>query len=288
MLIAIYILSSVLFCTGLFFVISSLLKVPSYRKEKASGKVTKKAYWHNRPTLLDRLTDSLSRIIKLPSALKSSIEDALVSSGKTETAEHFASGLIVRSSPLVILALITLLFSPVLGGLVFLSSFIIPLMGYEDIKKKTETKRRRIESQLYGFVLYIQKCIKHNRDVIYICESYPSTDAVFLREMQKTTSDMRSANVEAALSRLEKRIGSALLSDVTRGLVSVSRGDETQGYWQSMEIKLRENERLILRTKANKLPSKTRILSMVMLFCFVAIYAVVLGTIVVESLMFLL
>ena len=288
MLIAIYILSSVLFCTGLFFVISSLLKVPLYRKEKASGKVTKKAYWHNRPTLLDRLTDSLSRVIKLPSALKSSIEDALVSSGKTETAEHFASGLIVRTSPLVILALITLLFSPILGGLVFLSSFIIPLMGYEDIKKKTETKRRRIESQLYGFVLFIQKCIKHNRDVIYICESYPSTDAVFSHEMQKTTSDMRSANVEAALSRLEKRIGSALLSDVTRGLVSVSRGDETQGYWQSMEIKLRENERLILRTKANKLPSKTRILSMVMLFCFVAIYAVVLGTIVVESLMFLL
>lgn len=288
MLTVIYITSGVLFCTGLFFVLSSLFKIPLYRKEKASEKVIKKAYMHNRPTLFDRLTDSLSRGIKLPSALKTSIEDALMSSGKNETAEHFASGLLVRTSPLVILALITLLFSPIIACLVFLASFIIPLMGYEDIKKKTSNKRRRIESQLYGFVLYIQKCIKHNRDVIHICENYPSTDEIFSLEMQKTTSDMRSANVEAALSRLEKRIGSALLSDVTRGLVSVSRGDETQGYWQSMEIKLRENERLILRTKANKLPSKTRILSMAMLFCFVAIYAVVLGTIVVESLMLLL
>ena len=288
MITLIYILSSALFCTGIYYILSSILKIPQFKKEKASGKVINKAYRHNRPGLLDKITDSLSGKIRLPSALKASIEDALMSSGKNESSEHFVSGLIVKTSPLIILAIVTLLFSPILGALVFLASFIIPLMGYEEIKKKTETKRRRIESQLYGFVLYIQKCIKHNRDVIYICESYPSTDSIFSSEMIKTTSDMRSANVESALSRLEKRIGSALLSDVTRGLVSVSRGDETQGYWQSMEIKLRENERLILRTKANKLPSKTRILSMVMLFCFVAIYAVVLGTIVIESLAFLL
>ncbi|MCR5457770.1 MAG: hypothetical protein K6F14_06810 [Clostridiales bacterium] len=288
MTLLIYILSGILLCLSLFFILSSVLKVPLYSKEKASDKVIKKAYMHNRPSLLDKLTDSLSRAIKLPSSLRSAIEDALMSSGKTEKAEHFVSGLIVRTSPLVLLALVLLLFSPVLSALVFVASLIIPLMGYEEIKKKTDSKRKRIESQLYGFVLYIQKCIKHNRDVIYICESYPSSDKIFVSEMQQTCSDMRSANVESALSRLEKRIGSALLSDVTRGLVSVSRGDETQGYWQSMEIKLRENERLILRTRANKLPSKTRILSMVMLFCFVAIYAVVLGTIVIESLAFLL
>ena len=44
------------------------------------------------------------------------------------------------------------------------------------------------------------------------------------RELDITTADMKSGNYETALTRLETRIGSPMLSDVVRGLISVIRG----------------------------------------------------------------
>ncbi len=282
------ILSSALFGVGLYNILCSVFSLSGIQQESSVRSIFRRKRAKTEKSLQSRLTDLLAAKMRLPKALKNTIEDALVSVGKTETSEHFVSGLIVRSSPLVICSLLLLPVSGVFSAIVFLSSFIIPVMGIEEIKKKTVKKRNNIDSELLGFVLYIEKCIRHSRDVIYICESFVSGDPDFSRELSITSRDMRTSSVDSALSRLEKRVGSALLSDVTRGLGSVQRGDETIGYWQSLELKLRENERMVLRKKANKLPSKTRSLSLVMLLCFVSIYAVVLGTIVVESLSILL
>ena len=39
------------------------------------------------------------------------------------------------------------------------------------------------------------------------------------------------------LKRLKSRVGSAMLSDITRGLISVIRGDDTAVYWDSLVLK---------------------------------------------------
>ena len=44
------------------------------------------------------------------------------------------------------------------------------------------------------------------------------------RELEITIADMASGNEENALTRMESRIGSTMLSDVVRGLISVKRG----------------------------------------------------------------
>ena len=91
-----------------------------------------------------------------------------------------------------------------------------------------------------------------------------------------TAADMRSGNYEAALTRLESRVGSSMLSDTTRGLIGVLRGDDTDAYWSNLALKFSDYQRQLLKAEALKVPGKVRRLSMVLLYCFLAMYMVVI------------
>ncbi|HPE96196.1 MAG TPA: secretion protein F, partial [Bacillota bacterium] len=127
-------------------------------------------------------------------------------------------------------------------------------------------------------VAHIDKTLKHNRDVLYILDNYKeNTGPEMKHELEITVADMRSGNYEAALTRLEARVGSSMLSDVTRGLIGVLRGDETEVYWSSLAVKFADYQRQLLKQQAQKVPSKVKRLSMCLLFCFMLIYIVVIG-----------
>ena len=68
-----------------------------------------------------------------------------------------------------------------------------------------------------------------------------------------------------------------MLSDVTRGLIGVLRGDETDVYWAGLGIKFSDYQRQLLKQQAQKIPAKVKRLSMCLLFCFMLIYIVVIG-----------
>lgn len=79
------------------------------------------------------------------------------------------------------------------------------------------------------------------------------------------------------MTRFEARIGSAQLSDVIRGLISVIRGDNSAIYFKmlSHDFKLIELQRL--KAKAAKIPPKIRVFSFVMLMLFLLTYLAVMG-----------
>ena len=104
------------------------------------------------------------------------------------------------------------------------------------------------------------------------------------RELEITVADMRSGNYEVALTRLESRVGSSMMSDVTRGLISVIRGDKTDVYWGNLVLKFSDYQRTLLKTEANKAPKRVRKLSMALLFCFMLVYVVVIGQVLLSSL----
>jgi hypothetical protein len=87
---------------------------------------------------------------------------------------------------------------------------------------------------------------------------------------------MRSGNYESALTRLEARVGSSMLSDVTRGLIGVLRGDETRLYWSALTVKFSDIQQQLLKQQAQKVPGKVKRLSMCLLMCFVLTYLVVI------------
>ena len=103
-------------------------------------------------------------------------------------------------------------------------------------------------------------------------------------ELEITVADMRSGNYEAALTRLEARVGSTMLSDVTRGLIGVLRGDDTDAYWSNLAMKFSDYQRTLLKAEAAKVPAKVKRLSMCLLICFMLMYVLVIGMKIIVSL----
>ena len=89
---------------------------------------------------------------------------------------------------------------------------------------------------------------------------------------------------ENALIRFESRIGSTMLSDVVRGLIGTLRGDDQRMYFRMITFDMRQIEQANLKKEAAKRPKKIQRYSMMMLFCIVIIYLVVLSTEVLGSL----
>ena len=131
----------------------------------------------------------------------------------------------------------------------------------------------------------IDKTLVHSRDVLSILDSYRGHAGEELRrELDITVADMRSGNYEVALTRLESRVGSAMMSDVTRGLIGVIRGDKTDVYWGNLVLKFSDYQRTLLKNEANKAPKRVRKLSMALLCCFMMVYVVVIGQVLLSSL----
>ena len=95
------------------------------------------------------------------------------------------------------------------------------------------------------------------------------------RELKITAADIRSGNEIEAIKRLESRVGSAMMSDVCRGLISIVEGGDTLFYWQSLSLKFSDIQRQYLLRKANKAPNRVNRLSMALFICFMALYIVV-------------
>ena len=77
---------------------------------------------------------------------------------------------------------------------------------------------------------------------------------------------------------------SPLLSDVTRGLIGVLRGDDQRMYFQMITFAMRQIEQNDLKKEAAKRPRLIQRYSMMMLLCIIMIYMVVLCVEVFDSL----
>ena len=99
---------------------------------------------------------------------------------------------------------------------------------------------------------------------------------LFKEELNITAADMRSSNYETAITRLESRIGTPMMSDVCRGLIGNLRGDDMALYWSSLSLKFADVHRQELKQRAQKVPKRVKRLSIALLVCFMLIYVVVI------------
>ena len=76
-----------------------------------------------------------------------------------------------------------------------------------------------------------------------------------------------------------------MMSDITRGLAALDRGDNNVVYWGQLVIKFSDYQRQALKQQANAVPRKVRRLSMALMFCFMLIYVAVIGQVLLTSLM---
>lgn len=285
-MIKILILFALCFSTGFFLILLDILKAPTKKANKVYLAVSKKGI--KKPNILEviilELSEKLGRYIKLGNYKKRKLMMTLRSANIELTPEtfiavaHVKAGMILLS--IIPALLIFLLLVPVILILAILMYF--KEMGSADeILRKS---KNAIEYELPRFVSTLPQELYSSRDVLAILENYKkNTMGIFKRELDITTADMKTGNLESALTRFETRIGSSMLSDVIRGLIGAIRRDNNIVYFQMLSHDFKQLELQRLKGEVMKRPSKIRKYSMMMLGCFVMMYLVVMVLQIIEN-----
>lgn len=276
---AIFLLFGILLGLGLFFILSDVLKLPRLATEKAMLIATKKNRKKARSidTLINRWSVNLSTYIHIDEYKKSRMKNTLNAAEISQTPEEFIAAALIKSAITCFFIIPSLMFLPLLAPILLLLAIMI---YFKEIKRADEMlsfKREKIEIELPRFVGTITQELKASRDVLTILENFKKNAGEdFAKELEILTADMRSSCYEAALTRFEVRINSPMLSNITRGLFSVLRGDDGIIYFQMLTHDMKQLELQRLKAQALKIPSKIRVFSFIMLMCFLMTYITVI------------
>ncbi|KAF5030612.1 hypothetical protein DSECCO2_636350 [anaerobic digester metagenome] len=269
----------ILLAIGLFLIFADLLKLPSIATQKAmlsAGKQGKEKA-KTVDVLLMGCAVKLAKYIPMDEYKKSRIKNTLNAAGMNLTPEEFISSAILKSGIIAILIIPCLMILPLIAPILMFISIII---YFKEIRKADEIlkiKKEKIEVELPRFVATITQELKASRDVLSIIENYKkNAGKEFADELDILTADMRSSSYEAALTRFEARINSPMLSDITRGLIGVLRGDDGSMYFQMLSHDMKQLELQRLKAEAMKIPPKIRVFSFVMLMCFLMTYMAII------------
>jgi tight adherence protein C len=276
-----------LFGVGLFFVLADVYAIPYYKTSKAVESLSKlqKEKTSGLDLWLGGIAGWLADRLPMDPFKRSQLEADLRTAQMDVTPEMFRANAIVKAMLIGIMAIPMAFIFPLLCPVVLFLAVFLYNMEIKSVSKRIQGKRTKIEYELPRLVFNIEKTLKHNRDVLYMLESYSKTAGPEMKhELDITAADMRSGNYEAAITRMESRVGSSMMSDVCRGLIGVLRGDDTEMYWASLAIKFSDAQRQQLRIQAQQVPRKVKRLSMCLLICFMLIYVVVILAQIVNSL----
>ena len=275
------------FGIGLYLILADYFHVPYFATSKAHNNLAHRQ--EKKTSSLDvwlgDLAVWMARHIKLNDYKKIQLQTDLRSAGITLSPEMHIANAIVKSALIGAMAIPVAFIFPLLCPVILVLAILIYLKSAKGVADKIKAKRKKIEYELPRLVSHIEKTLKHNRDVLYILDGYMKNAGKEMGdELEITVADMRSGNYEAALTRLEARVGSTMLSDVTRGLIGVLRGDDTDAYWANLAMKFSDYQRTLLKAEAAKVPAKVKRLSMCLLICFMLMYVLVIGMQIIVSL----
>ena len=264
---------------GLYFVLADVFRIPYYKTSRAVDNLSKKQ--KDRKSALDiwlsGLAKWLSKHLRLNEFKRAQLEADLKTAQMYVSPERYKANAIVKALIVGVLAVPVGLLFPILTPVVLIVAFALYRIEINRVGKRIKSKREKIEDELPRLVSNIEKTLAHNRDVISMLESYAKNAGPELKhELDITVADMKSGNNEAAITRLESRVGSSMMSDVCRGLIGILRGDDNRMYWASLSLKFNDTARQQLRMQAQKVPRKVKRLSMCLLFCFMLIYVAVI------------
>lgn len=285
---ALQICIGILTAVGLAFILADVYHLPSFKARRATGNLGKKGDQKVSVVeiYLKDFSALLSRKVRLNEYKRAQLEADLKTAGIETTPEAYVADALTKALVVAVFAIPVFFLFRLLSSVVLLIAVIVYFKERQAVSVKIKGRRQTIEYELPRFVSSIEKTMQHNRNVVYILESYKDTAGAELKaELEITIADMRSGNVEVALTRLENRIGSTMMSDITRGLAALERGDNNVVYWGQLVIKFADYQRQILKQQANAVPRKVRRLSMALMFCFLLIYVAVIGQVLLTSLM---
>ena len=262
-----------------YFLLADALKLPTVRTSRAVNNLSKRQT--DKTSSLDvwlgNFASSLARHLPMNEYRREELSADLKTAQMEVTPEQYTANAIVKALLIGVLAIPTLFFFPILSPIILFLAFVLYRMNIKSVKVRIGSKRSRIEADLPRLVATIYKKLDYQRNILDILTDFSRHARPEMRhELDITIADIRSGNEEAAVTRLESRVGSPMMSDVCRGFYTMINGDVADNYWSSLEIKFSEIQRQRLKAEAAKVPRKVRRLSMCLLVCFMLIYVVVI------------
>lgn len=280
-------LAAVLLGIGAYNLSCAFVDVPTARTSRMmmiAKKQTGEASEKLSDVYLTRIAEKLSPLLKLDPIKKSKLELALNIAEIPLTPESYTMKAILTAVLTALLGLFLLLFIPLVGFLVMASSILMWFSTYQKAFDIVKKRKKLIEAELPRFAVSIQQGLSTDRDVLKLLISYRRIAGPHLgKELDTTIADMKTGNYENALLHLQNRVGSTMLSDIVRGLIGTLRGDDQQMYFKMLVFDMRQIEQNNLKKEAAKRPKQMQKYSMMMLFCILLIYVVVLSVEVVSS-----
>jgi len=280
-------LVAVLLGIGAYNLSCAFVDVPTARTSRMmmiAKKQTGEASEKLSDVYLTRIAEKLSPLLKLDPIKKSKLELALNIAEIPLTPESYTMKAILTAVLTALLGLFLLLFIPLVGFLVMASSILMWFSTYQKAFDIVKKRKKLIEAELPRFAVSIQQGLSTDRDVLKLLISYRRIAGPHLgKELDTTIADMKTGNYENALLHLQNRVGSTMLSDIVRGLIGTLRGDDQQMYFKMLVFDMRQIEQNTLKKEAAKRPKQMQKYSMMMLFCILLIYVVVLSVEVVSS-----
>ena len=264
---------------GLYFVLADLLKIPRLATERAliSAGRKERSLVKSMETLVLGWSLKLAPLIRLDAYKRRRLETKLTAAGLDMTPEVFTAYTVLKPCLILLGIIPCLLILPILTPLVVVLALLTYFKESRRADELCKARMELVEGEPPRFVATIHQELAASRDVLRILENYKKhAGPDFARELDVLTADMRSSSYEAALIRFEARMGSAIISDIVRGLVGILRGDDGRMYFQMLSHDLKALELQRLKAKAAKIPPKIRVFSFLMLMCFMMTYIVII------------
>ncbi len=234
---------------------------------------------------ITKIAEKLSPILKLDPIKRNKLAAALHIAGMNLTPESYTMKAFLTALLTLLAGLFLLLLMPMAGFAVMGLSVLMWFSTYYQVFDIVKKRKKLIEAELPRFAVSIQQALSTDRDVLKLLISYRRIAGPHLgQELDTTIADMKTGNYENALLHLQNRVGSTMLSDIVRGLIGTLRGDDQQMYFKMLVFDMRQIEQNNLKKEAAKRPKQMQKYSMMMLFCILLIYVVVLSVEVVGSL----
>lgn len=273
-------LFTIFFTTGLYFIAADLLNIPTLQTSRAMSCVAhrQKRSVKNIDVWLELLAVRLSKYIKMDEYKRLRVSKKLQAAQITQSPEMYTAQAVTKAAAVLLLAIPCLYIFPILALIIVILAVLIYFREIRRPDNILKEKMDGVEVELPRFAATIEQELDSNRDVLSMLESYKKyAGKAFRQELDITTADMRSSSYEAALVRFEARLNSPKLSDVIRGLIGILRGDDGRMYFKMLSHDFKQLELQRLKGEAQKVPPKMKVLSFVMLACFILTYFVIMG-----------
>lgn len=271
---------------GIGYILCDVLKVPSMKASKTARNAASKGEKKKSAlaVFLDGFAEEIQEKIKLNQWKEREIQTDLDAAGIKDKPRLFVAKALTKACAVGVLALPAFFIFKILGLAVLAFAVFVYFNETKGITRKIKKKRAKIEAELPRFVSFVNNKLSHTRDLIAILRSYKETAGAEFGEELETTIVHLEQNRTEALTNLEQRVGSPLLNEVTMKLKAVENGTYNEAAWTMLATTFSSLQKDNLKKKALSVPRKVRKGSMALLFCFILIYAAVLGQVLLSSL----